>query len=837
MNKKLVMWGTFVAVFFVSIIGSYKFINRNSQDMTIELSAPTLPLVSVVIDGESFNALHGYTSEVDVSDGARYIYPMGEDRQFYGQIQTFDEKIKEICYEIRNNDGSRLIESGNVSWEENAPGVLDYSVKVKDLIVPGEEYLFTTTLRTDAHEEIHYHTRFVYGNSYDLDNQLAFVMEFHGNTFDKEKVTEIAPYMESDRNRDNSSLAHVDIHSSSKQIVWGDLPVKRITDPDVSITYLQDNYGAYTLEYYVSGKVNDTEEYYHVVEDFLVSTYGEKLYLLDYERTANHIFNYEAGGYQNDKINLSIQNDDISVAESEDGNIAAFVVNRTLYYYDDNSNEINCVFGFGDDVNSDKRSAYFQHDIKVLRVSENGSIDFVVYGYMNRGNHEGKVGAVLYSYNGQSKLMEEVGFYESTKSAEYVIQEIEELAYLSRQDRFYFCVDGNVAVCDILTGSTSILIDYKPEQELFISDDQSCVAVSDGGQVHFWQLELGEVREVKVINGDRIIPQGFIGNDFVYGVAKEENSILQSDGTYAQYMSEVCIQDAQGEIQKQYRVENVLVTDCTILDNQILLERVYCTDGVISPAAQDQIVANKDDNNHYNTITTALTATCQTITQVELKNKIDTATLEHRKAKEAFLEGHRSIDVDRSNVKLYCTAHNPWRITEYLADPGTAMQKADAQDGYARDAEGLLIWKKAATVTKNQIMAIELEAATPDRSSKNICMDVMLRQIESPRNTMEELNQGKTCQEILANTSEDYALLDVTGSSLPGLLYYTNQDIPIMVLYENGEALLIVGFNQFNIVVMDPVKQKLGYMSRSDASKMLEETKNQVFTYYRKAVN
>ena len=38
MNRRLVMWGTFLTVFFVSIIGSYKFVNQNNHDMTIELS-------------------------------------------------------------------------------------------------------------------------------------------------------------------------------------------------------------------------------------------------------------------------------------------------------------------------------------------------------------------------------------------------------------------------------------------------------------------------------------------------------------------------------------------------------------------------------------------------------------------------------------------------------------------------------------------------------------------------------------------------------------------------------------------------------------------------------
>ena len=53
MNKRLVMWGTFLVVFLASVVGSYKFINQNNQDLTIELSAPTLPLVSVKV-GETY---------------------------------------------------------------------------------------------------------------------------------------------------------------------------------------------------------------------------------------------------------------------------------------------------------------------------------------------------------------------------------------------------------------------------------------------------------------------------------------------------------------------------------------------------------------------------------------------------------------------------------------------------------------------------------------------------------------------------------------------------------------------------------------------------------------
>lgn len=837
MNKKLVMWGTFLVFFLAGIVGSYKFINKDNQDMTIEQAAPTLPLVSMVIQSEAFNTLRGFTADMDVTDAARYVNPVDEDRQIKGQIETLGTDVQAVKYEVRNNDGSRLIEAGDIRWKEKAAGVLDFEMKFKDLIAAGEEYLLVLTLQTEAHNEINYYTRFVYGEQFDLDAQLDFVRQFHENSFDKEKISEISSFMEPDKTADNSTLAYVNIHSAPSQVTWGGLEVKNITEPEIYITYLQDNFGGYTLDYYAQSTVNDVTEVYHVVENFLVSTFGENIYLLDYERTADHIFDYEADVYQNDKIYLSIQSKEIPVTESDDGNMAAFVVNSSLYYYDDIENEINQVFSFFDGVEDDKRNRFLEHDIKVLGVNESGSIYYIVYGYMNRGEYEGKTGILLYSFNGQTKLNEEIGFYESTQSAAYVMQEVEKLAFLGREEKLYFMVDGNIVSYNFNKKESRVEVPYKEEQALFVSDDHSCVVVENDNGVYFWYLETGVVRQIVIETEGEIIPQGFISNDFVYGIFYPQDGVLQSDGTYARYMQEIRIQDAQGEVRKQYRVEDVLITECTIQGNQILLERMILENGTPKGISQDQIVASKPADKTYNKIAAALTGNYQTIQQVALKNKIDKNSLAHVESQEIFQEGHREILVKTDNKSTFYRVYNPWRVTEYTTDAGEAMQKADKLEGYARDLNGLIIWKKAATVTKNQIMAIEMEAASAERSSLNICLDIMLRQIGNPKDTGAELEQGKTCQEILANTQNDYVLMDITGASLTGMLYYTNQDIPIMVLYDTGEAILITGFNQFNIVVMDPVKKKLGYMSRSDAQEMLDETANQVFTYYRRAVN
>ena len=156
MNKKLVMWGAFLVFFLAGVVGSYKFINIDNQDMTIEQAAPTLPLVSMVIQSEPFNTLRGFTADMDVKDVARYVNPIDEDRQIKGQIETLGTDVQKASYEVRNNDGSRLIEAGELRWQEKSAGILDFEMKLKDLIATGEEYILVLTLQTEACPEINY---------------------------------------------------------------------------------------------------------------------------------------------------------------------------------------------------------------------------------------------------------------------------------------------------------------------------------------------------------------------------------------------------------------------------------------------------------------------------------------------------------------------------------------------------------------------------------------------------------------------------------------------------------------------------------------------------------
>lgn len=832
MTKKVTMWLTFFVFFLAGMIGSYTFINRDNENLTIEASTPGLPLICMHWGDYAVNTLYGFTGNMLAQEAARDVIPVDESREISCSILASDHKLEQISYEVRNSDGSRLIENGTAAWKQLPTGEIQFTVQVKDLIEEGGTYLFVILLDTESVSGIRYYTRFIYGEEYDIANQLKFVEGFHENTFDAAKTSEIAQYMETDPKAENTSLGYVDIYSATSQVMWKELDIEPVTEPEISITYLQDGYGGYELDYYAESTLEEEVQYYHVVEDYLVSTVGEQLYLIDFERHVSTIFQSESDVYESNEIFLGIQQEEIPVVESEDGNMAAFVVNSSLYYYDDNDNQMNLVYGLKSDELLQWRNDYFDNDMKVLHVDESGSMYFIMYGYMNRGEYEGRTGIALYYYDGLTKMVQELAFYESSHSPEFVMAEAEKLSFLSRQQIIYLCIEGNIVSYDISTGETKLEQAYDPDTVMYAAEDGSSLVFSGDDKIRYLYLETGTSHDITASAGERIIPQGFIGNDFVYGIADEGASVLQSDGSYAPYMKALLIEDALGSIVKRYESDGVLITSCEIQGTQILIDRVYANGAAYAPASQDQILSSKSDTGGYNSSIKKTQGAYQTVTLISLKNKINLDTLQHIQAKEIFFEQHQPVDMDLDETEGYCAYYDPWGISGFTTDAGEAMVLADARNGYAYDENGILIWKRIGTNKRNQIMAIELEKESAERDSKTICMDLMLRQAGSPKAVEDALAQGSTCQDILTIAGGDYRLIDITGCTVSGLLYYVDQDIPVMVLYEDGEAVLITGFNQFNIVVMDPHKGTMGYMSRSDAEEMLEQTNNQVFTYY-----
>ena len=83
-----------------------------------------------------------------------------------------------------------------------------------------------------------------------------------------------------------------------------------------------------------------------------------------------------------------------------------------------------------------------QHAVRIISMDDHGNIAFAVYGYMNRGEHEGEVGVGIYYFNVDSNLIQEKGFIPSTKSFAIAEDELGKMVYYNHaQELLYVLAD------------------------------------------------------------------------------------------------------------------------------------------------------------------------------------------------------------------------------------------------------------------------------------------------------------------------------------------------------------------------------------------------------------
>ena len=128
-------------------------------------------------------------------------------------------------------------------------------------------------------------------------------------------------------------------------------------------------------------------------------------------------------------------------------------------------------------------------------------------------------------------------------------------------------------------------------------------------------------------------------------------------------------------------------------------------------------------------------------------------------------------------------------------------------------------------------MAFVEEKVDEDRNSIAVCLDAMLRKEGVMRSTSVFLEQGQSVLEILNNNLEKAQILDLTGCNMDAVLYYPNIEIPVLALLEDGNAVLIVGYNDKNVVIFEPTSGKINKKGRTYDREGCEKNGHKFITY------
>jgi hypothetical protein len=714
------------------------------------------------------------------------------------------------------------------------------NLAIQNILEKEEEYELILTLLSGK-QEIYYYTRLMLTENRYTAECMDFALEFHDYTFREDADEFIPTYMDA-ATGDTSTLNYVDLSCTLKQITWADLAPQQLGNVYASFKEINDSYNVITIQYVVTTEGTGGEtEYYNVEEYYRLRMTTTRMYVLNFERTLNQIFRGENSFISDDnKIQLGIRDSQIEYAVSEAGDVIAFVQEGELWCFDRINNKIVRVFSFLGEEGIDIRDNWDQHDIKIARVDEAGSIDFVVYGYMNRGVHEGEVGTAVYHYDGLVHTFEEEVFIPSDQSYEILKAEMGQLMYVSEQEVFYMVLDQKLYAIDLTTLTVTELVDNLKEDCYQISESNQYFAWVDGEKeyesdtIKLMDLKDGSVYDIKEGDSYYLRPLGFIGDDFIYGAAKKKNVVVQTAGNTVfpmNYLKIMGTSEGTHNILKKYapqsgKIESISVADYTITVN--LFEK---SKGRYLSAGVDAIMNREADTEEKIAIVTTVTDQKETQYQLAMKNQADTDKIKMLTSRSVLLEEDRSLNFDKDNTQEHFYVYQKGDVLLATDNITDAIICANQNLGVVVDSNQRYVWMRARKSIQNAFSGIEVNDADEGSSSVVQSVSALLNYRGMGLSVKELIDSGETPKSVLETTLKDSIVLDISGCTADEIIYYVSEGSPVFAMTGTDSAVLVTGYSATRLYYYDPQSHSTQSKSLNEADEWFEKAGNIFFTY------
>lgn len=821
-TKKNLIKGLILALVFVAALIGYfawSFINTEKKFTAYTaLEEPTLPVLYVETEsGREVNVMHAYLQDMGNEAAADCVTVLPQNRKLHVRIAEYGNVIANLSYEIRSLDLSHFIEKTAVTDLESKDGNTEAILPIQNLIEKDTQYLLR--IQADIEENtINYYTKIVWTDHDYASGMLDFAENFAEKTFDYNAARELTTFLETNATGKNENLGEVDIQSNFSQLTWGDSGMRRSTDIALSLKQYNGIMGCVEARY-MAERTNELEqtERYQVVDTYTLRMGSDRLYLMNYERKTDQLFEGNKHLFSGKQIDLGIASDGMLQAEqSENGQYLVFKADRELWSYDQKNKRAVNIFSFRSGEDDGVRANYAAHDIKILSVEDNGDVDFVVYGYMNRGRHEGWNGLVYYRYNRGGDTITERFFIPMAKSFSKIQAEVQKLCSKGSNDMFYFAQNNALIAIDLKSLEMMALASNLPVDSWAVSSDQTKVAWLDGkadssSRIKFMDLRSGNTQTIPAAKGEVLCIVGFSNHDLIYGSASANDTWIVGGRKKGLPMQSLKIVSDTLALQKEYARDGLYVADIRIEGNRIHLEQYAkgTAAGSYSHVGSDTIIFREAADAAAGLISSSQSAAKQKVYFVRLSQEVKTTrNLKVSVPRKLSYEDAGNIEIpkrDKRETGQQFYAYGNGRLSGIYTSLQAAVNGCYEALGWVTDENGLLLYNRA------------------DRES--------LKTIDSPESAASGLVRhldAFTGTELLPE--EGLAVLDGQGLSLQQVLYYVYQGIPVAAYYGEQQYYLIYGYDNFNIKLYNPAasedSQRRLTMGRADAEALFAAAEN-----------
>lgn len=837
MKKGLIKAGVLLVVFFGALFLYSYILNGKDMGLTAAMSASTLPVIRAEVEGYPVNLVRGVQDGMEIQTLRDSVAPLGEERSLKLRIDLGETELKEISYQVRSLDATDFIEETTVKEYTEKGGQIETELHLKNLLEEDREYLLKVTLTIKNGKKYDYVTRIILNSQLHTKEKLEFVRDFHNKTFDKEAAKSLIKNLESDSTGDNSRFQKVNIHSSFDSVTFGDLKITPMGEEEYFIKDQDEEVAVIVVDYAARVEEEDSlASFYRVEEYYRIRYTSQRIYLLDFERTMEEYFQPEHAAFGKDNLNLGIVDEGLTYRTSEDGKQTAFVTAGELWSYNKGEDKLYSVFSFLNQDYTNARTNGGQHDIKILSLKENGDMDFLVYGYMSRGVHEGEMGIAVYRFYCSRNCVEEIGFIPCTESYELLEDAVGQLAYINKKSELFLMLGGMVYNINLENKSCQVVAEDLVDGSFSISESGNKLAwqtnhkVYDATQLKVLNLDTGKDVMIEVSEAERLLPIGFMKEDFIYGVANKSEIDLNRP-TVPFPMYKLCILDEKDTLAREYEPSGLYIHKAEVEGNVINIERVRLGANGFEEAEGDHMVNNEVEENARVWVTTIKTEGKKTQVLLKFGQEITDRTPQLLTPKQIIYEENRKIVLERQALEQRFYVIAKGKIDSCYSNAKEAIERAQECAGNVLNSQFNYVWERGHRKTKVKLMDIGKASMGPGENSIEICANTILQIEGKGQNVLTGIQSGASLVDGLKNGLESENVYNLSGLTLSQVLYYVNRGYPVMAMLDSDTMGLIVGYDKLNTIVMNPERGEVYYVGMNDSTEMFEKAGNIFFAY------
>ena len=833
MKKRVITVVVLLLVFIAALTGFSIILNQGTDDMTADMGSAKLPVISFEESGYSVNPLAGYTQEMDIPTMRDQILPISVGTSVTADIQGYQGKIHSFKYEIMTLDGKDVLKSETISEVSNT-----VKLELGDSISDGKEKVLRITLVTENEEKIYYYMRVIRAAEFNVQQCLEFAEYFHKTAMEEGSIAELEDYYSTDGAPEGNGLQRVTLASDLKNIGWRDLKVQTVGDIIWEIKESNETYTSVMLKYQVkAGEEEKQGDFYHVTEFFKVRFLRGRASLESYERTMNEVFEGKEKNFSKNGVLLGLTDDNVSYVTNEKGDHISFVQEREVWHYDKEENRISLLFSFADAENDDIRNYKDDHAVRILDMDGKGNTVFAVYGYMNRGEHEGQTGAAIYYYNIEDGYVQEKAFISSRNSGAIVQQRLSNLTYYNKTSNTLYAVfEGTLYRINLKTQENEVIQEHLKEGQYVFSANGKYVAYQKNGNlkdadcIEVWNLEKEKNFLVEVPQEELIRPLGFVKEDIVYGVGRQSDAGKDAAGEELIPFYKLEIRNGKNEVVKSYQVDGIYIRDAWVADNMITMERAVKNENGYKNTTQDSITNNEEKKEKEIQLEKISSKSKGFQMRLTDENGIADRNPKLLKPKQMLFERAVMIDFEKAELEGSYYVYGLGKLQGIYDKAGIAIGKADTVRGVVVTSNQTKMWERGNRMLSYQIEDISPLAVNPGESSLSACLRQMFSYEQQNVNVQAELSKGKSVLDLLGEYSGGEAV-DLTGCTLEQLCYLVGKGTPVLAMTGMDRAILLTGYSEDSFTYIDPSSGKKVTAEEKEVKKMTAGSQNAFYGY------